>query len=288
MEIQNKETVYLIEEIPTDGHSPLKFMCNDSKIYYCKYRVSPKDVEIDCLIYEVVCNGLLKKLDIPTPEIAFVKITEDSYNKQDLKRNRLYIQPGVICFGSKEIENAQLVTELDKISDENDFKKYTNPDDLIRIALFDLWVGNMDRGKGDSNFTPGRSNNYNLLSKPEGNKSKLLAFDHGFTFDGEHSFRIFNEHFSPSLSGKLFGTQFFRDMLNYIPVEKRLKIVNKFIASIKTLNIDELLTALFSKMPFDWKRHDPLKEKMITYLKSEERIKSLAKIAENEIINFGV
>lgn len=195
MEIAKRKTVSLIEEIPTDGHSPMKFMCNDSDIYYCKYRVSFKEQEIDCLIYEVICSLLLQKLNLPTPEIALVEITENSYLNEDLKRNRSFISPGVICFGSKDLKNAQLVTELDKIQSKEDFELFENPDDLIRIAIFDLWVGNTDRGKGSIQYSPGPSNNYNLLTSSEEGKKKIFAFDHGFTFEGEKFYRIFNEKF---------------------------------------------------------------------------------------------
>lgn len=288
MEISKRETVSLIEEIPTDGHSPLKFLCDDGEIYYCKYRVSPKEVEIDCLIYEVVCSILLNELEIPTPEIALVEVSEGSYQEGDLKRNRLYLKPGVICFGSRELKNAQLVTELDKISNKADFSKFINPDDLIRVALFDLWIGNTDRGKGGSRFAPGRSNNYNLLTKPEGKKRKIFAFDHGFTFDGEGSFRIFNEHFLPGTSGKLFGTQFFQDMLNYVSIEKRSELVSGFIENIEELDVDELISPIMSKLPPDWKRHDQLKDKMLKYLKSKKRIEALVEIAEDKITNSGL
>ncbi|MGB0929973.1 MAG: HipA family kinase [Chitinophagales bacterium] len=142
--IPKKQTAFLVEEIPTDGHSPLKFVCTDGEIYFCKYRVSAKMVEIDCLVYEVICSILLRELGIPTPEIAFVEVMKDSYDKGSLDRNRLYTKPGITCFGSKELANAQLVTELDKISREEDFEAYRNPQDLIRIAIFDLWVGNTD------------------------------------------------------------------------------------------------------------------------------------------------
>lgn len=284
MKIPTKKTVTLIEEIPTDGHSPLKFLCADDDIYYCKYRVNPKEVELDCLIYEVICNALLTELGIPTPEIALVEIIKGTYNRKDLNKNK-YIYPGVICFGSKELETSQLVTELDKISNVNDFNTYKNPNDLIRIALFDLWVGNKDRGKSGSAYSPGRSNNYNLLTKPEGNQIMIVAFDHGFAFEGEVGFRIFNEKWLPDKIGKLFGTQFFIDMLTYISLEKKEKLIYDFVTKIKGLNIDELITPVLNQLPNDWIRHEPLKNKIIKYLESEDRIKELEEVAKTEIIN---
>ena len=69
---QVKASIFL-REIPTDGHSPMKFVCSDNNVYYCKYRVNYKSEELDCLIYEVICHNLLKSLGIPTPDIALVE-----------------------------------------------------------------------------------------------------------------------------------------------------------------------------------------------------------------------
>lgn len=284
MSIPHKKTSYLIEEIPTDGHSPLKFMCDDGDIYYCKYRVSHKKQEIDCLIYEVVCNALLQALKIPTPEIAIVEILEGSYSEDDLRRNRPFIKPNILCFGSKEVKNAQLVTELDKISTEQDFKSYENPEDLIRIALFDLWVGNMDRGKGGSDFEPGRSYNYNLLTAPHKQKTRIYAFDHGFTFEGENGLRIFNSSFMPNTSNKLFGTQFFQDFANYFSIERMAELIEQFITLIESLDITSLIAEVFSELPEEWKDFDPLQDKIVNYLTDRQRIETLKDLAGKNLI----
>lgn len=284
MNLPKRTTVFLIEEIPTDGHSPLKFICDDGANYFCKYRVNTKKVELDCLIYEVVCSVLLRHLKVPTPEIALIEVTKGSYDRKHLKNNR-YITAGVICFGSKELKNSLLVTELDKIANISDFEKYKNPEDVIKIALFDLWVGNQDRGKSGSDFSPGRSNNYNLLTELTGDQRKIYAFDHGFTFDGEHAFRIFNERFLPNIKGKLFGTQIFDDMLQYIPRGRKQEIVESFITAIKKTPIDDLISPIISNLPADWRRHEPLKDKIVHFLKSESRIEVLTTIAQKQIID---
>jgi len=59
-------TTTLLKEIPADGNSPMKFLCKDGHVYYCKYRSgkSFKEQEIDCLAYEIVCHFLLQHLQI--------------------------------------------------------------------------------------------------------------------------------------------------------------------------------------------------------------------------------
>ena len=100
---QVKASIFL-GEISTDGHSPMKFICNDGNVYYCKYRVSHKTEELDCLIYEVICHNLLKFLGIPTPDIALVELLDGTFSSKELTRNKNFAKPGVICFGSKEIK----------------------------------------------------------------------------------------------------------------------------------------------------------------------------------------
>ncbi len=282
--IPKKQTAFLVEEIPTDGHSPLKFVCTDEEVYFCKYRVSPNKIEIDCLVYEAICSTLMWELGIPSPKIAFVEVMEDSYDKRSLIKNRPYTKPGIICFGSKELVNAQLVTELDKISREEDFEAYTNPQDLIRIAIFDLWVGNTDRGKGGSNFAPGRSNNYNLLTIPVGRKKQIVAFDHGFAFDGEQGLGVFNELFLPDDRGKLFGTQFFNDVLSFIPFVERKQVALEFIDNIESMKVESIVASIYNQLPNDWKRVETLKDKIIKYLTSKMRLKILVEIVNEKII----
>jgi len=60
----------LIEEIDTDGHSPMKFICSDNAMYFVKYR-SGKSLdkkEINCLVFEMICTKILQQLHIPVPK----------------------------------------------------------------------------------------------------------------------------------------------------------------------------------------------------------------------------
>lgn len=150
-------TELLLEEIETDGHAPLKFLCSSGDIYYCKYLNDFNKLEINCLAYEVIAHYLLKKLQIPTPEIALIKISDGTLDKSKIKANRR-LKEGNICFGSKEVKLAQ---ELQAIQDftKVDFNRLLNPEDVVKIALFDLWVDNTDRGRFFENGI-----NYNTLN----------------------------------------------------------------------------------------------------------------------------
>lgn len=201
-------TKYLIEEIKTDGHNPMRFLCSDGEIYFCKYRNQLDKTELDCLVYEIVCHFLLKRLNIPTPDIALAIIEKDSYDINKLKANKKYISPETICFASKEAVNTVLVTGIQDIAGKKHLRKFENIYDLLKIALFDIWVDNQDRGNGSKE-------NYNLLlqsiqvfdefTNKKSTKYRWLAFDHAFAFGGLNNLRIFNETLSPSTSLKTCG-----------------------------------------------------------------------------------
>lgn len=79
---QLQATIFL-KELQTDGHSPMKFICSDNHVYYCKYLVNHKLEELDCLDYEVVCHHLLNSFEIPTPDIALVELLEGTFSVKD-------------------------------------------------------------------------------------------------------------------------------------------------------------------------------------------------------------
>jgi hypothetical protein len=142
-------------------------------MYFVKYR-SGKSLdknEINCLVFEIVCTSLLQQLNVPVPEQALVTINENSYAPGQLVVNKKYIKQGVIAWGSKEIIRADLVKEIEQVKKKTEFNKLLNPNDLIRIAIFDLWVDNADR----------HTENYNLLVKMQEGKLKIIAIDHAFT-----------------------------------------------------------------------------------------------------------
>ncbi|GAB4479940.1 MAG: hypothetical protein OHK0057_32790 [Thermoflexibacter sp.] len=95
-----------------------------------------------------------------------------------MKANKRYTKPNIIAFSSKEIPNSHLITDFEVIEKEQDFHKIINPLDLIKIAIFDLWVDNNDRGKALKIW----GYNYNLLFAPFLGKQQIFAFDHAFYF----------------------------------------------------------------------------------------------------------
>ncbi len=268
-------TISLIQELDTDGHSPMKFICSNGSMYYVKYRSGKSfdKKEINCLVFEMVCTKLLMALYVPTPEQALVTITPDSYYKHQLIANKRTLRDGIIAWGSKEIEQSDLVKGIELVLKQKEFNRYSNPSDLIKIAIFDLWTDNVDR----------HSENYNLLVEVEDKKLKIIAIDHAFTFGGLNGMNIFNEKTQPNSYKKLIKSHFFRSIVKFMSQKDRIEIVNEFLTLILNLNVEEVVNEVFDEIPVTWGVESNLRERIIGFLTSEERLKAIEYISKQEL-----
>ena len=164
------KTISLLDEIPTEGHSPLLVIANDFNAYYVKNNKGQHPAYF--LINEIICHYLLKAWGINTPEIAAVNIDKSIIHKELSNFHKLYFYDN-ICFGSKRINDAQEMNELSRINSKTDYNKLIEPLDFIKIALFDIWVENTDR----------KPTNPNILFGLKNDKIDAVAIDHAFALD---------------------------------------------------------------------------------------------------------
>lgn len=258
-------TKYLIKEEETDGHSPLRFICSNDDIYFCKYLKTMNKLELNCLAYEVVAHYLLKELDIPTPDIALVQVTEGTLIKEKIKNNRR-LKNNDVCFGSRNLTTASEINDLQKCNTKTEFNTLLNPEDIIRIALFDLWINNVDRGRF---INPGF--NYNLLLNKKGNKQQIIAFDHAFIFGGIHQIGIFNPTMPLETQNKLHQSEYYNSVIAYIDYFEFEKIVNNFVPLLKT-NYQEIITAVIAQLEPIWNLTPNLDQRIQDYLYNDARI----------------
>jgi len=271
MHIEKKYTELFLRETQTDGHAPIAFVCDDLNIYYCKYLNSLKKEELTCLAYEVVANKLLIELGIPTPEIAVVTVTENTLNKKEIKQNKR-LRVGNVCFGSKEVENATEVQSLAQIKSKIEFKKLSNPTDIIKIAIFDLWINNSDRGR---NF--GEGFNYNLLLEPQGNKYQLLAFDNAFIFGGLNQIGIFTPSNYIDISNKIHLSPYYKSIVKHITLKEFKEVVNNFITLLRE-NYDTIVSNIIKEVGVYWELTPNLDKRILDFISSKTRIDEIEKI----------
>ncbi len=269
MKIPLVNTTYFIREEETDGHHPMKFECNDGDIYYCKYRISVKKEELDCLAYEIIANRLLVALDIKTPDIALVQLSSDSCVKKDLKHNQR-AWPNAICFGSKLIKASSLVNGTQLFASKKEVNRYTNHTDLIKIAAFDLMVDNCDRGRAD---------NINLLESESVIDGKrqltFYAIDHAFIFGGIDGLRFFKPDDNIHYGSKLIDSEYFNSYIKFVPKKLRLKVLEEFVNSYNEVYLKAIQSA-FTLFHCSWEIPENLNERVVKFLSNPNRLSRIS------------
>lgn len=167
--LHHEVVISIIRKYKTDGHSPYLVLTNGFHRYVLK---TPNNVyDKHSILKEFLCTQLLNVWQIPTPRIASLAIspvlTDTDFIIQDKRFN---LSP--VFFGSEFIEHSvdlqNFITAPGKVA----LRKIYNANDLILIALFDIWTENDDR----------KPSNNNLLFHPEGKGMKLIPIDHAATF----------------------------------------------------------------------------------------------------------
>lgn len=171
------QSLYSIQEVikifQTGGSRPILVTCDDLNNWVCKYEKTTLNLFNEYLAHHFACIWGLR-----SPEIARIRIKLEHIPIEWQK----ILQPHLFrkdCFGSKFIENSELINVmfLSSFQDYNYRRKIVNKPDFLKIALFDLWLGNEDRNH----------NNFNMLLEFEGNKIYLLCpIDHVTLFNSVH------------------------------------------------------------------------------------------------------
>jgi hypothetical protein len=170
-EPKQKTVLSILQEIDTDGHSPLLVIADDFKKYLIK---STRDHRPSYyIINEFLCCYLLQIWKIPTPEFVSIKLdpvllssgTYSEFHKPHFYNN--------ITFGSRWLEEGLEMAEYIRVHNKVGLRKFKNPLDIIKIGLFDIWVENTDR----------KPTNNNILFSASENHLIINAIDHAFTFD---------------------------------------------------------------------------------------------------------
>lgn len=204
MSLNPKNVISVIEEKVGTAHSPLKIISDDFSEYYLKAS-RDQNPELS-IIKEFLISFLLNYWSIKTPEIAALKLDtiiinkplSSFHNSSDFNRT---------CFGSKVIPINYEFSSILTLINKHDFNRFSNPDDILKLGLFDIWIENDDR----------KPSNPNLLLSDEGNGFDFYAIDHAFTFSSM-KFTDLNPLFDLgcSFNDSILFTDFSQSVFKYI------------------------------------------------------------------------
>jgi len=196
------EAILFQAEIKTEGHSPLLVITNDYSPYYIKNTRGQNPATP--IINEFICHYLLKIWNLNTPEISAVKVEKEILPETLSMFHKLYYYEN-ITFGSKKMDQVIEMNEFINIEDKYDFNKFKNPDDLIKICLFDIWVENDDR----------KPTNPNVLFNTGGDKIEIVALDNAFTFSTMNYDSLYIEGVTQPFNDNLLETDFAKKIIEY-------------------------------------------------------------------------
>ena len=274
MTIPLVRTVKCMGEVGTDGHAPMKFLCDDGALYYCKYRKRFHLLEErDYLRYELVGTALLNALDIATPEVAFVQLQEGSFDPGQIPQNAEHAKAGIVAFGSRH-RMGSLVNVLHRFRTDEERSLLHRPEDLVRIAIFDSWAGNADRGRP----LEGDQFNFNLLLCPaERGRLRFTAFDHAFLFHGDGGRGRIGEpgYHHPHVWNMLFSTPLMRDVVAYLGPEQVEEILADLVVRLRSLKGKGIVERVMEQTAMYWGPSEELTEQMLHFLWDESRLVEL-------------
>jgi hypothetical protein len=257
------EAISFIDEVRTDGHSPLLVLTNDYNSYYIKN--SKGKTPATYLINEFVCNYLLKLWGLKSPEIAAITVNSDILPETLSNYHKIYFYEQT-TFGSKKLEGTVEMNEFMEIDKKTDFNKFSQPIDILKLCLFDIWVENDDR----------KPTNPNILFDLSGEKIGIVAIDNAFTF-----LSVDYDQLDPafgvcqSFNDNLLYSDFAKDIYKYIVKESN---IIDYIKDYFYLCIDrckENYYEIIENIPVDLGFKQELQEALFNFLFDEKRNKSV-------------
>lgn len=266
--------LYSIQEISKvyeTGDVPVLVLCDNMEEYVCKHARGNKPCE--GLFAEYLAYNILKALELPLPEAAFVAVKQEHIEATIKSQLRIQIQPvffkEVICFATLKIEDA--VEFVDFPINSKLLRKILNPKDLVKIAWFDMWFANEDRNL----------NNFNLLLKPTSDGLFIVPIDHAASFN--------SLMFSPQrtlieldANSSIIYTDQFKEIVK--PCFKNLGDFDEYIKSFYLCipNLKEVFDKSINEIPESWAISEEYLQHLKTNLFSEDWLKKV----RHEVLYF--
>ena len=261
----------ILKEITTKGSSPLRVLGCDGNIYYSKSTTYNSKHE---LINEIICSYLTKLWGFKSPDIALLKFNSNVIQKfqesgKVLTSKYKNEKFDGLFFGSREIQNQ---TEIDSyfrsIPTKKEFNLFESPLDIIKISVFDMWIGNKDRKPDNPNI---------LLSISDDLKFNFVPIDHAAAFGYVSNFNNLNKiNLFLEDKHRIINVGFKSSIVKFANNSDILALELKILEHIDNclLNLDFILEQIPSDWGFSKKSKKKLKEVLSDNSRNIETSKS--------------
>ena len=270
-EVEFKSAIQIKSAITTKGSAPLEVLCDDGELYFIK-TMALKHPPFPELINELLCNYLCQCFGLAVALPMLVRLPQivvSSFLKEGNILDERYHNVNfddTLFFGAKSIKNA---TEFEKynarLNNKHDFNRFSKPLDLIKIGIFDFWIGNKDR----------MPSNPNIIISPSKEGFMFNPIDHTAAFGYQANYKGLNK-----------SQMFIEDSKNILstPISKSiLKFAfSKNNHTLRTTILDCIDTSLdnlgfvFNQIPPDWGLSKAGKQDIFKVLSDKERNATIA------------
>lgn len=228
MNIQEYHSIEDIKMQYCTGEQPVLVLCSDLNEYICKYmRSSATPYKLLC---EIIGAIFAYKWGLHIPDFALIRLHAEHWTPFRT------INLSAPAFGSRIQHN---VIDVNATWNKDIIISHDLQEQIVTIALFDIWVANEDRNWNNANLL------YDVIS------NNLFVIDHGCilntaTFDYNLSLLTENE------------TILYSDLANFILSDISSDVSDRFISKLKVFfkslpeRREEYISSVLENIPESW------------------------------------
>lgn len=265
--ISHIDAVKILQEIDTKGSSPLEVMDGLADVHIAKTTTS-KTPRVE-LINELICSYFTKCWGLKSPEPVLVKIGNsvvETYENEFGKLSKRYENVNFdneTFYGTRRIHGAvELDKHIDSFTNKGEWNKFENQLDIVKIGVFDIWLGNKDRW----------DKNPNILFSPNENGFVFHPIDHTASFAYATDYKKVNDAtIRLEEEMRILKAPLIRSIVKYAD-KAELQELHKEIFDCITL-CNQNIGFIFDQVPKEWGFSKKARNHLIEFLSDEKRNK---------------
>jgi hypothetical protein len=262
-EIRKIEVQKIISETTTIGSSPLQVLADDMNYYYAK-TTTPQVPRVE-LINELLCAYFAQCWDLKVPPFALVTISDIVIKNYISEKGNLSSRYESTSFGDNLFFASQIiepVIELEKylLTNQQSLKTFHKPQDLIKIGVFDFWIGNKDR----------QPSNPNVLISGVGQKFNFHPIDHTAAFAYLTDYKkVIDILLSIEPKNNILSSPIVCYISNFVGAEAYGDLKEEILGGIEV--VLQSIDFIFEQVPSSWGFSKKQKAHLKQFLSDKER-----------------
>ncbi|MBN8821924.1 MULTISPECIES: HipA family kinase [unclassified Spirosoma] len=263
----------IVKEINTEGSSPLLILANDAESYFAKTTVS--SVPFVEVINEVLAAYFAQCWSLAVPPFALVHISQSLVDNYRSEKASLSSRYDACTFDEQIFFGSRLVACQVEIDDyfsgpyhQSQMHYFNNPLDLLKIGVFDQWIGNFDRKPDNPNILLAECNDGLLAFSP---------IDHTAAFGYVSNHREVREELLYREPKKwLLSHDFVRAIAKFTPPETISDLQANILAGMEVAL--DTMDFVFDQIPKSWGFSEKARNHLKSFLGNQERNERIASI----------